>query len=270
LSCAHDRVTFDELIRRVGVEVREDALKQRLPLALSATAFVIAVFGITPLGQATTNIVETHFARNANFLRGKAPSVAAKPNTVVVRDGKGQIAGVSRGARGLPGAQGLQGPQGAQGPQGPQGPQGQPGAQGAKGDPGPLITPEAYREVGAAGQPGFQTCLGGAGSWTNYDGIHNIAAFFKDPWGMVHLKGLVRTTSSSCGDTGTVFFLPAGYRPTRRTVIRTIANDSVGTSPGGGARLARIDIDPNGAVSISSGGSRFWTSLDDIEFRAEQ
>jgi hypothetical protein len=109
-------------------------LKNRLPLVLSATALVVAVFGITPIGHATSTIVQTHFAKNANFLRGKAPSVAAKPNSIVQRNGKGQIVGVpvARGAQGLPGAAGPQGPPGAQGPAGPQ------GAQGAQGPAGPF------------------------------------------------------------------------------------------------------------------------------------
>ena len=74
-------------------------MRNRLPLVLSATALVVAVFGITPLGHATSNIVQTHFAKNANFLRGKAPSVKAKPNTIVQRDGKGDtIVGAARAA----------------------------------------------------------------------------------------------------------------------------------------------------------------------------
>jgi hypothetical protein len=102
---------------------------------LSATALVVAVFGITPLGHATTNAVQTHFARNANFLRGKAPSVAKKANTVVVRDGKGNIQGLPS-LRGVAGAAGPAGPAGPPGPAGPQGPAGANGANGAAGPPG--------------------------------------------------------------------------------------------------------------------------------------
>ena len=104
-------------------------MRNRLPIVLSATALVVAVFGITPLGHATSTIVQTHFAKNANFLRGKAPSVAAKPNTIVQRNGKGQIVGV-------PVARGAQGAPGAAGPQGPAGPPGPPGATGATGPAG--------------------------------------------------------------------------------------------------------------------------------------
>ncbi len=105
-------------------------MKNRLPIVLSTTALVVAVFGITPLGHATSNIAQTHFAKSANFLRGKAPSVAAKPNTIVQRNGKGQIVGipVARGAQGAAGAPGPAGPAGPGGPAGPPGATGPPGA----------------------------------------------------------------------------------------------------------------------------------------------
>jgi hypothetical protein len=92
----------------------------------------VAVFGITPLGHATSTIVQTHFAKNANFLRGKAPSVKAKPNTIVQRNGKGQIVGIPA-SRGPQGAAGPPGPAGPAGPAGPGGPAGAPGATGAAG-----------------------------------------------------------------------------------------------------------------------------------------
>ena len=96
----------------------------------------MAVFGITPLGQAAENVVTTHFAKNANFLRGKPPSVAAKPNTIVQRNGKGQIVGVPV-ARGAQGAAGAPGPAGPAGPAGPGGPAGPAGATGPAGAPNP-------------------------------------------------------------------------------------------------------------------------------------
>jgi hypothetical protein len=117
-------------------------LKNRLPIVLSATALVVAVFGITPLGQATTNIAQTHFARNANFLRGKAPSVKAGKNKIPVANKTGKLdrswgAVGPRGPAGTPGAPGAQGPQGSQGPQGPQ------GGPGPQGPAGPFMDPLA-------------------------------------------------------------------------------------------------------------------------------
>jgi hypothetical protein len=110
-------------------------LKNRLPLVLSATALVVAVFGITPLGQATTNIVQTHYAKNAKFLRGNAPSVKAGKGKIPLANKAGKLdpswgAVGARGPAGPPGANGAQGPQGAQGAQGPQGGQGPQGPAG--------------------------------------------------------------------------------------------------------------------------------------------
>jgi hypothetical protein len=110
-------------------------VKNRLPVVLSATALVVAVLGVTPVGQATSNALETHFARNANFLRGSAPSIKAGKNKIPRANKAGKLdrswgAVGARGPAGRQGAPGPQGPQGGQGPQGPQGPQGQQGPAG--------------------------------------------------------------------------------------------------------------------------------------------
>ena len=65
---------------------------------------------------------------------------------------------------------------------------------------------EAYHEVGAPGEPVYQN------GWT-HGGIStdSTAGFYKDPLGVVHLKGVL---ASSVGS-GTAFTLPPGYRPSR-------------------------------------------------------
>jgi hypothetical protein len=111
-------------------------VKNRLPIVLSTTALVIAVLGVTPVGQATSTAIQTHFARNANFLRGKAPSIKAGKNKIPAANKAGKLdkswgAVGARGPQGLPGAQGPAGPVGPGGPGGPAGPAGPagPGAQ---------------------------------------------------------------------------------------------------------------------------------------------
>lgn len=104
-------------------------MKQRLPVVLSATALVVAVLGVTPVGQATSTALQTHFARNANFLRGNAPSVKAGKKKIPMANKAGKLdkswgAVGPRGLRGLPGANGANGANGAQGPAGPAGPAG--------------------------------------------------------------------------------------------------------------------------------------------------
>lgn len=79
-------------------------MKQRLHWALTITALVVAVFGVTPLGSATV--------RSA-VAAAEAPLHASG---VLTRGPRG-----SRGPRGLRGIPGPRGPKGAEGDQGPQG-----------------------------------------------------------------------------------------------------------------------------------------------------
>jgi hypothetical protein len=70
--------------------------------------------------------------------------------------------------------------------------------------PNPKIgPPEAWHEIGAAGEPAFQN------SCANLGGNYETVAFYMDQIGNVHLKGVF-----TCPASGTVVFqLPAGYRP---------------------------------------------------------
>jgi hypothetical protein len=114
-------------------------VKNRLPVVLSATALVVAVLGVTPVGQATSNAIQTHFARNANFLRGKAPSIKAGKNKIPTANKAGKLdrSWGAVGPRGPAGAPGAPGPQGPQGPGGPAGAKGDKGDKGDTGNPGP-------------------------------------------------------------------------------------------------------------------------------------
>ncbi len=168
---------------------------------------------------------------------------------------------------------GARGPKGDAGPQGPAGPAGADGAAGAKGEKGdrgeagPLIQPEAWRVVGAAGQPAFTT--DGGCRWENYGDGHNTAAFYKDPWGTVHLRGLVRVVPILPGnecvwafsdERRSVFTLPAGYRPPAREAHATVAMNEA----------ARVDVTPAGLLPVEPGmgDPTDWISLDGITFRA--
>jgi hypothetical protein len=103
-------------------------MKNRLPIAVSVTALVVALLGAT----GAANAVTVAFAQNAAKLAGFKASKTKKKNTVVVRGRNGLIDRASippqaRGARGASGPTGPAGPQGAQGAQGAQGVQGPPG-----------------------------------------------------------------------------------------------------------------------------------------------
>lgn len=155
----------------------------------------------------------------------------------------------------------LKGAKGPRGTKGPQGGQGATGAQGAKGDTGPagpLVTPEAWHEVGTSGEPAFGT------SWSNYTTFATSAAFYKDPFGVVHLKGWV--TNGGATFQQIIFGLPEGYRPTKTTCIGSV--DQSATPP----RALAVCIGASGAVqepyNFGGGAVLIHVALDGITFRA--
>lgn len=107
---------------------------------------------------------------------------------------------------------------------------------------------EAWREVGALGEPAFQN------SWANFGGAFNTAAFRKDSMGRVHLKGLVKNGAPA---SATMFTLPLGYRPVGQALFAVVANNTFG----------RLDIPISGGLSLQVGASAF-VSLDGVAFFA--
>ncbi|MFC1781953.1 hypothetical protein ACFL02_00015 [Planctomycetota bacterium] len=91
-------------------------------------------------------------------------------------------------------------------------------------------------------------------SWANYGVGYNLAGYFLDSQGVVHLRGLV--TSGTIGLS--IFTLPAGYRPEFREMHAAVTNPNV---------MARVDIYANGQV-VAETGNNFFVSLDGITFRA--
>ena len=107
---------------------------------------------------------------------------------------------------------------------------------------------EGWHEVGAPGEPGFQN------GWNNLGAPFQTMAFFKDLFGVVHLKG-----SITAGISPTVFTLPAGYRPAGRSGYAVL---------GGGTNIGRVAVDGDGTVQMLTGTQPF--GLDGISFRAGQ
>jgi hypothetical protein len=110
-------------------------------------------------------------------------------------------------------------------------------------------TPEPFRRVGASGQPQFQN------DWENAGSPFRTAAFYKDPWGVVHIRGAV-----DGGLTGeTVFTLPPGYRPSG--IVRLPAAC-------GGAEESSLLIMPNGTVTPECDDTGIFTlHLEGMAFR---
>lgn len=104
---------------------------------------------------------------------------------------------------------------------------------------------EAWHEVGALGEPGFIDSFGcgggGCAGWTNFGAGHNTVGFYKDPYGVVHLKGVVKWTnagqSAPAGCGWPIFQLPEGYRPASTEAHATMKNDTP----------SRVDVKSAGA-----------------------
>jgi hypothetical protein len=96
--------------------------------------------------------------------------------------------------------------------------------------------------------------------WGNYGGGWSTAAYAKDPFGIVHLKGLVKCVGAiSCvaPDT-TLFNLPVGYRPAEYSTFATISYNQLG----------RITVASDDGRVVMEVGSPVWVSLDGITFPA--
>lgn len=139
---------------------------------------------------------------------------------------------------------------------------------------GPTVLPggneeEPWHYVGAIeyGEPAW------ANGWQNYGSdaffTYDSAAFFKDPDGFVHLKGVVENLTAAAYDS-VIFILPEGYRPDGPVRVPVAAS-----SGGIPARLWTVEINPNGEVrlTLASNGSatlKEYVSLSGIRFMAAE
>jgi hypothetical protein len=194
----------------------------------------------------------------ALFVASTGTSIAARHYLITsTKQIKPSVIKALKGAKG-PRGQSVTGLTGAQGPKGDTGATGAPGAQGAKGDQGPaglLVTVEAWHEVGTSGEPAFAT------GWQNFNAPVTTAAFYKDPFGVVHLKGWVSGNTS----TGTIIFtLPESYRPTKEVCAASV--DQSQTPP----RAIAVCIGASGAVQEPNNfpSTTIQVALDGITFRA--
>lgn len=93
---------------------------------------------------------------------------------------------------------------------------------------------------------------------SNYGSGYAPAGYYKDAAGFVHLRSLINYDGTAGG---TVFTLPAGYRPAYRSIF------SQPTGSSNAASVARLDVDINGNVLTWAPVS--WLSLEGVTFRAE-
>lgn len=112
-----------------------------------------------------------------------------------------------------------------------------------------LMKVETPSVIGGAGKPDFQN------GWANYGSGYQGARYWKDPFDIVHLEGLI-----ALGTVGQpAFRLPAGYLPGATLLIDTISNSAIG----------RVDILINGDVVPASPSNNTWVSLNKITFKQE-
>jgi len=109
---------------------------------------------------------------------------------------------------------------------------------------------ENWHEVGDTGEPAFEN------SWVNI-ATWDTTGFYKDPFGVIHLKGGI--DSGSAGNT-TAFTLPEGYRP---SVKKAFNANLITSSP---ITTTRVIIDTDGTVTPVT-GTGSGVSLEQISFR---
>lgn len=175
-----------------------------------------------------------------------------------------------RGPRGFRGPRGVRGPAGAKGNAGAMGPVGAAGSQGLRGSTGPQGPggSQAWTEIsaGLAGGgciPNDRFCAQGDGcAWGNLSAGFSSAAYYRDPTGVVHLKGVVKR-AIGCGlPQRDVFVLPMGYRPAKGTIFEVASVDAAAT--------VYLNESNSGIVHYQAGGDpETWVSLDGISFRCE-
>ena len=137
------------------------------------------------------------------------------------------------------------------------GPTGPTGLQGPQGPPVYLLQDEPVQTTEIVFQQVSQpeafiapTLLN---SWVNFDTTFNSAGYYKDSFGIVHLRGLVKSGTVGVA----IFTLPTGYRPVKTELFANVSNNAFG----------RIDIDVSGNVILTT-GSNVSASLDGMTFRA--
>jgi hypothetical protein len=88
-------------------------------------------------------------------------------------------------------------------------------------------------------------------SWVNFGAPYTSAAYYKDTIGVVRLKGMVKS-----GTTTTVMTLPVGYRPDATLRFASVYNGAFGY----------VQVDSSGNVTASGAGGAI--PLECIQFRA--
>lgn len=97
-------------------------------------------------------------------------------------------------------------------------------------------------------------------SWVNYDAANYApGGYWKDPFGIVHLQGLIKSGSSGTA----CFTLPVGYRPLKSHIFPSVCQS------GGAYVPTELDVASSGVVNPYFTGALDWFSLNGISFRTD-
>ena len=89
--------------------------------------------------------------------------------------------------------------------------------------------------------------------WVAFGGAEDGPAYYKDNFGNVKLRGVVKSGTLSVS----TFMLPIGYRPAKNKYFAVISNNVPGF----------VLIDPDGGVIPLAGTSNVFVALDSISFK---
>lgn len=105
-----------------------------------------------------------------------------------------------------------------------------------------MEAPQIIQPAGA-GQPNFQN------SWANFGGGYGVARFWKDPWGIVHITGVLLNpaVNPGSGNQTVVTTLPVGYRPPSTVQLPQRATS------GGVDYAGYVQIPSTGAITAGIG-----------------
>jgi hypothetical protein len=121
-----------------------------------------------------------------------------------------------------------------------------------------LQQPAAFTDANVA-DPDDSDCMTGSARWCNLSpDVNNRAGYYRDPFGVVHLHGVVQKVADA--PNSAIFTLPAGHRP-------AMLEHQAAVSSTGQAQEAQIS--PTGTVFMPgiAPGTGPWISLDGISFR---
>ena len=94
--------------------------------------------------------------------------------------------------------------------------------------------------------------------WTNHSTGYEPCRVWKDPWGVVHVSGMIKGGTATAGTP--ILQLPEGYWPEKQQPFACVSN----------SKFARVDVVPNGQLYAQAGVDSTWLSLSGITFRAKE